>query len=39
MVPTAADLTYDFNHLTVAGHPKFARLAWSALPAAIRDRP
>jgi len=39
MVPTAEDLTGDFNHLTIVGHRAYARLAWSALPAAIRDRP
>jgi hypothetical protein len=39
MVPTAGDLTADFNHLSISGHRKFARLAWSAMPAAIRDRP
>ena len=38
LVPGPRDLTYDFNHLSVSGHRKFARLSWSALPAAIRDR-
>ena len=38
LVPTPRDITYDFNHLSVSGHRKFAQLAWAALPAAIRDR-
>jgi hypothetical protein len=33
------DVTLDYNHLSISGHRKFARLAWSALPAAIRERP
>lgn len=33
------DLTADYSHLSVAGHRKFAELAWLALPDAIRDRP
>ena len=39
LVPGPRDITYDFMHLTPAGHRKFAALAWSALPEAIRDRP
>jgi hypothetical protein len=39
LVPEPRDITYDFNHLSPSGHRKFAELAWSALPAAIRDRP
>jgi hypothetical protein len=39
MVPTHADLTADFNHLSIEGHRKYARLAWSAMPAVIRERP
>jgi hypothetical protein len=39
LVPAPRDITYDFNHLSVSGHRKFAQLSWSALPAAIRDRP
>jgi hypothetical protein len=39
LVPKLRDITYDFNHLSVSGHRKFAQLAWAALPAAIRDRP
>jgi hypothetical protein len=34
-----SDLNSDFNHLSVSGHRKYAALAWSALPAEIRDRP
>jgi hypothetical protein len=39
MVPRLADLTGDFNHLSVSGQRKYAALAWATLPAAIRDRP
>jgi hypothetical protein len=39
LVPEPRDITYDFMHLTPSGHRKFAELAWSALPAAIGERP
>lgn len=36
-VPTDADLsTVDYNHLSIAGHAKFAAIAWEALPDAIK---
>jgi hypothetical protein len=38
-VPTDRDLSIDLDHLSVAGHAKFAGIAWRALPAAIKDRP
>lgn len=38
-VPADRDLSIDLNHLSVAGHAKFAAIAWRALPAAIKDRP
>lgn len=38
-VPTDRDLSSDLNHLSLAGHAKFAAIAWRALPAAIKDRP
>ena len=37
-VPTDRDVGPDFNHLSIAGHRKFAALAWAAFPAAIKDR-
>ena len=36
-VPTDADLSLDNNHLSIRGHAKFAAIAWSALPQAIKD--
>ena len=33
-----ADLTPDFNHLSVAGQHAMAAAAWDALPAEIKDR-
>ena len=37
-VPTDSDLSADNNHLSIAGHRKFAALAWAALPEAIKER-
>jgi lysophospholipase L1-like esterase len=39
LVPTAQDLVSDGNHLSVAGHEKFAAIAWDALPDEIKQRP
>ena len=38
-VPVDADLSVDMNHLSVAGHAKFAAIAWRALPREIRTAP
>lgn len=38
-VPTDADVASDLSHLSVAGHHKYAEIAWQALPDEIRDRP
>jgi hypothetical protein len=32
-------LNADYNHLSVAGHREYARLAWAALPDEIKNRP
>jgi hypothetical protein len=37
-VPTDRDLSVDLNHLSIAGHAKYAAIAWQALPAAIKNR-
>jgi hypothetical protein len=36
-VPVDADLSLDHNHLSIAGHTKYAEIAWTALPQAIKD--
>ena len=36
--PTDEDLSADLNHLSIAGHRKYAEIAWSALPEEIRTR-
>ena len=38
-VPTDADVGSDLAHLSMAGHRKYAEIAWQALPDAIKDRP
>ena len=38
-VPTDADVGSDLAHLSIAGHRKYAEIAWRALPDAIKDRP
>jgi hypothetical protein len=38
-VPVDEDLSVDMNHLSVAGHAKFAAIAWKALPKEIKDLP
>jgi hypothetical protein len=38
-VPTDKDLGPDLNHLSIAGHKKYAELAWRALPEQIKKRP
>ena len=37
-VPTDADVAPDLAHLSVAGHRKYAEIAWQALPDEIKDR-
>lgn len=37
-VPTDADVASDLAHLSVAGHRKYAGIAWQVLPAEIKDR-
>lgn len=36
--PVDRDVAWDLNHLSVAGHAKYARIAWSALPDEIKRR-
>lgn len=36
--PTDRDLSTDLHHLSIAGHRKFAELAWSVLPEEIVTR-
>jgi hypothetical protein len=38
-VPADRYLSVDLDHLSVAGHRRFAAIAWRALPAEIKDRP
>jgi hypothetical protein len=37
-VPTDRDVAADLNHLSVAGHRKFAAIAWQAFPEEIKRR-
>ncbi|MCW2781463.1 MAG: family lipase [Marmoricola sp.] len=37
-VPTDQDLAADLNHLSIAGHRKFAAIAWAAFPDEIKQR-
>ena len=37
-IPTDADVASDLAHLSVAGHRKYAEIAWEALPDEIKDR-
>ena len=36
-VPVDRDVAEDLNHLSVAGHAKYVRIAWSALPDEIKQ--
>lgn len=36
---TDADVAMDLNHLSVAGHRKFAAVAWQAFPDQVKQRP
>jgi lysophospholipase L1-like esterase len=38
MSVTTRDLARDFNHPSIEGHAKIARLAWQAFPAEIKQR-
>lgn len=38
-VPTDRDVALDFNHLSIAGHRKYAAIAWQAFPDEIKERP
>ena len=38
-VPTDEDVALDFNHLSIAGHRKYAEIAWKAFPDEIKKRP
>ena len=37
-VPTDRDLAADLNHLSIAGHKKYAAIAWKAFPQEIKQR-
>lgn len=37
-VPTDRDVAADLNHLSIAGHRKFAAIAWRAFPEEIKQR-
>ena len=37
--PTDRDLAADLNHLSIAGHRKYAEIAWSALSEEVTSRP
>ena len=37
--PEDSDLSADLNHLSIAGHRKYAEIAWSAMPDEIKERP
>ena len=36
--PTDRDVASDLNHLSIAGHGKYAAIAWSAMPEEIKGR-
>ena len=36
---TDRDVAVDLNHPSIAGHRKFAAIAWEALPAGIKHMP
>jgi hypothetical protein len=36
-VPTDSDVAQDLNHLSIAGHKKYAALAWQAFPEVIKN--
>lgn len=38
-VPTDRDVAVDLNHLSIAGHRKFAAIAWKAFPDELKERP
>jgi hypothetical protein len=38
LIPEDDDVTEDLNHLSIAGHRKYAEIAWSALPDEIKQR-
>ena len=38
-VPTDEDVSIDSSHLSIAGHAKYAAIAWRALPKAIKNAP
>jgi hypothetical protein len=37
--PTDRDLAAALNHVSIAGHRRYAEIAWSALPEEITSRP
>jgi len=38
-MPTDRDVAWDRNHLSIAGHRKYAKIAWSEFPEQIKNRP
>ena len=38
-IPTDQDIAADLNHLSIAGHRKYAEIAWSEFPEQIKTRP
>jgi hypothetical protein len=38
-VPADRDVAWDRNHLSIAGHRKYAEIAWSEFPEQIKSRP
>lgn len=38
-VPNDRDLSADLNHLSIAGHAKYASIVWRAFPSEIKQRP
>lgn len=38
-IPTDRDVAWDLNHLSIAGHRKYAAIAWQAFPDQIKQRP
>ena len=37
--PTDRDLAAALNHVSIAGHRRYAEIAWSALPEEVTSRP